>query len=67
MVPKDIDDDFPEMRTRCGFVISPETPVKNLYNVGDAIVAPGLGGTTGSVEGARRVLEMIKKSVKPGG
>ena len=66
MVPKDIDDDLPEVRTRAGFGIPPETSVKNLYNVGDAIVSASAGGTTGAVEFARLAVEMITKRVKPG-
>jgi hypothetical protein len=40
--------------------------VKNLYNVGDAVCSPGIGGTSGCAESAKRVIEMVKKKVKPG-
>ena len=66
MWSKDIDDDLPESRTRVGLGMAPETPVKNLYNVGDAILAQGLVGTNGAAESGRRVAELIRKRVKPG-
>jgi len=66
MWPKDIDDDFPEVRTRTGLGMEPETPVKNLYNVGDAILTMGIAGSTGAAESGQRAFEAIKKKVKPG-
>ncbi|MFC2003179.1 phytoene desaturase family protein [Chloroflexota bacterium] len=66
MWPKDIDDDFPEVRTRTGTGMAPETPVKSLYNVGDAILTMGIAGSTGAAESGKRVVEMIKKKVKRG-
>ncbi|MFC1870513.1 phytoene desaturase family protein, partial [Chloroflexota bacterium] len=64
MWPKDIDDDLPEGRTRVGTGMPPETPVKNLYNTGDAILTPGIAGATGAAESGKRVAELIKKRVK---
>ena len=63
---KDIDDPLPETRTRVGLGMPPETPVKNLYNVGDAIITMGIAGSTGAAESAKRAADMIKKKVKPG-
>ena len=37
-----------------------------IYNVGDGCYAPGLMGTTGAVDGARRAAEAIRKRFKPG-
>ena len=37
-----------------------ETTVPNLFNVGDACLAPGMDGTSGSVETGYRVLEMVE-------
>lgn len=64
MVPKDIDDPFPEVRTRIGLGMPPETPIKGLYNVGDAIITPGIAGSTGAAESGKRVTEIIKKNYK---
>jgi len=59
-----VDDPLTDVSTRIGFGMPPETPVKNLYNVGDAILAPGFAGTTAAVESSFRVLEMLKKRLK---
>lgn len=66
MDPRDIADEFPEARTQSGFLIPTETPVKNLYNVGDATYPLGLVGTTAVVSCARQVAETVKKGYKPG-
>ena len=65
MVPKDVDDPFPEVRTRIGLGMPPETPVKGLYNVGDAIITLGIAGSTGAAESGKRVADIIKKNYKP--
>jgi len=62
----DIDHEFPEMRTRCGFGMPPDTPVKNLYNVGDAVADFGLTGGVSAADSGMRVARMIRKSFKPG-
>lgn len=64
MVPKDIDDPFPEVRTRTGLGMPPETPIKGLYNVGDAILTMGIAGSTAAAESGKRVAEIIKKNYK---
>jgi phytoene desaturase len=65
---RNMDHDLPEGRTWLGpaYNMPKDTPVKNLYNVGDAVCSPGIGGTSGCAESAKRVIEMIKKKVKPG-
>jgi len=40
------------------------TPVENLYNVGDAVNPTGLVGGAGCAEGAKTVVEDIKKRIK---
>lgn len=65
MWPKDIDDEFPEVRTRTGLGMEPETSVKNLYNVGDAILTMGIAGSTAAAESGKRVADAIKKKIKP--
>jgi len=64
--PRDIDHEFPGSRCRIGSGMPVETPVKNLYNVGDGCNPPGITGTTGAVGSARRVIDIIKKTYKPG-
>jgi len=62
---RDIDSEWTD-GGRVGFMMPNETPIKNLYNVGDLTCPFGLDGTTGAVAGARHVAESIKKLVKPG-
>ncbi len=63
---RDIDDDLPEMRARVGEGMSVETPVKNLYNVGDACPTMGYTGSNAAAETAIRVSKIVKKQYKPG-
>jgi len=63
---KDIDDDLPEMRSRVGEGVSTETPIKNLYGVGDANGPYGLSGSNLATSSARIVAETVKKSYQPG-
>jgi phytoene desaturase len=60
---RNIDHDLPEGRTWLGpaYNMPRETTVKNLFNVGDAVCSPGIGGTSGCAESARRVVETVKK------
>ena len=60
---RNMDHDLPEGRTWLGpaYNMERETPVKNLFNVGDAVCAPGIGGTSGCAESAKRVIEAVKK------
>jgi phytoene dehydrogenase-like protein len=63
---RNIDDELPEMRTRVGIVIPVETPVKNLYNVGDGCPIMGYTGSNASAETALRVAGMVRKQYRPG-
>jgi hypothetical protein len=60
----DIDDEFPEARTWNGYEVSAETPIPNLFNVGDAVKSVGLAGTSGSVESGVRVAGLLRKHLK---
>ena len=51
----------PECWTWLGYGLPLETPVTNLYNVGDGCIAPGLMGSTGSVESGYRAASVIEK------
>ena len=62
---RDIDSEWTD-GGRIGMMMPPETPVKNLYNVGDLVCPFGLDGTTGAVGSARQVAESVKKLFKPG-
>ena len=53
-----------DVKVRPGMGMPPETPVKNLYNVGDTILDPGLAGTTGAADSALKVVEMLRKRLK---
>lgn len=64
-IQRDMDDDMPLMKTRVGLYMPVETPVRNLYNVGDGIQAPGCVAGTAATENAKRVAEIIRKSFKP--
>lgn len=64
LVPRDIDDEFCAVYAYPSFGMPVETPVKNLYNVGDSILPVGLVGSTGAVDSARRAADIIRKTVK---
>jgi phytoene dehydrogenase-like protein len=53
--------EWPEGRTWLGYGLPLETPIPNLFNVGDGCIAPGLIGTTGSVESGYHVTNIIEK------
>jgi phytoene desaturase len=52
---------WPEGWTWLGYGLPVETPISNLFNVGDACIAPGLMGTTGAVESGYRVAALVQK------
>ena len=62
---RDVDHDLPEMRARCGEGMPYETPVKNLYNVGDGCKTYGYSGSNLASASAIKVVELIKSSIKP--
>jgi len=64
--PRDIADELLYGWSPVGFMMPAETPVKNLYNVGDGMCPFGLIGTTGAVGSARQVAEIVRKLIKPG-
>jgi phytoene desaturase len=53
--------EWPEGRTWLGYGMPLETPIPNLFNVGDSCIAPGLIGTPGSVESGYRVADIVEK------
>jgi phytoene dehydrogenase-like protein len=54
----------PEGWTWLGYGLPVETSIPNLFNVGDACIAPGLVGTTGSVESGYRVADIVGKMIE---
>ncbi|MFC1893085.1 phytoene desaturase family protein [Chloroflexota bacterium] len=69
---RNVDDEFPEYRSWPGHGIAPETPIRNLYNCGDAIIATkeggqtidtGYVGTAGAGESGRVIADMVKKTL----
>jgi phytoene dehydrogenase-like protein len=65
MIPRNLGDEFAPVHAWPGLGMPVETPVKNLYNVGDPMLPVGLVGTTGAVDSARRVAEIIRKRFEP--
>jgi len=65
MVYKDVDDDLPEMRARCGEGLPTDTPITNLYNVGDGCSTYGYSGSNLATASGKRVAEAIRSSIKP--
>ncbi len=65
MEPRNIDHDLPLGRTWNGppYRMPRETPVRNLWNVGDAAYS-AFGGTSGCAETAIGVVKEVKKKVK---
>lgn len=63
--PRDISDELLYGWSPVSFMMPYETPVKNLYNVGDGMCPFGLIGTTGAVGSARQVAEIVRKLIKP--
>jgi len=65
MVVKNIDDDLPTIRTQVNDMMPNETPIKNLYDVGDATCSYGLCGATGAAETGKRVARMVRDNYRP--
>ena len=55
-----VNNEWPEGRTWVGYGLPLETTIPNLFNVGDACLAPELNGTSGAVESGYRVAEIIR-------
>jgi len=57
----DVDSDFPGARAWPGYDMPPETSIKNLYNIGEGVRAPGWSGTNKAAKTAREVSDMVSK------
>jgi len=63
---RDIDDELPALRSWMGYDMPQETPLPNLYHVGDAVKPFGWEGLAACSRGAQLVANMVKKRFKPG-
>jgi phytoene dehydrogenase-like protein len=59
-VVKDIDDDLPCMRTPPGYDMPVETPIPNLFNVGDGVKDPGWTGSPACAKNAWKVVDIVR-------
>jgi len=66
MVVKGIEDEYPHGQAKHQWELSVETPVRNLYNVGDGTESRGLNGGVAAIESGKRVAEIVRKLYKPG-
>ncbi|ALL79890.1 amine oxidase (plasmid) [Pseudonocardia sp. EC080610-09] len=53
-------DGWPPQRAVAGYDLSPETPIDNLWNVGDGVKEYASGGTTACAETAKIVVDTVK-------
>jgi hypothetical protein len=52
-------DEWPPQRAVAGFDLTPQTPLANLWNVGDGVKEYANGGTTACAETAKLVVDAI--------
>jgi len=65
IVAKNVDDELPAIRARLNNMMPNDTPINNLYNVGDATCDYGLIGATGAAETGKHVAGIVKNYYKP--
>jgi len=61
----DIDDEFPATRAWMGYDMPQDTPIPNLFHVGDAVKPFGWEGVEACAKGAHLVVNEIRKCIKP--
>ncbi|MFC1892596.1 phytoene desaturase family protein [Chloroflexota bacterium] len=61
--PHNVNDEYPEYRAWPGHGMSWQTPISNLFNVGDGIVASGNVGTAAAAESGTIVADNIKSTL----
>lgn len=66
MVVKGIEDEFPHGRAKHQWELPVETPVRNLYNVGDGTESRGLNGGVAAIDSGKRAAEIIRNRLRPG-
>ena len=62
--PRNIDHEWPEERTWNGYDMPVETPVGNLFVIGDACKNVGLAGSSAAVESGKRGAELAMKVIR---
>ena len=62
---RDIDHEFPALRSWMGYDMGPETPFKNLYFVGDAVKPFGWEGLAACARGAQIVVRNVRQNYRP--
>ncbi len=63
---RDIDHEFPAYRSWMGYDMPQETPLPNLFHVGDGVKPFGWEGTVACAQGARLIVDLLRKKFKPG-
>jgi phytoene dehydrogenase-like protein len=58
-------DEWPPQRAVAGFDLAPDTPIANLWNVGDGVKEYANGGTTACAETAQLVVDRITAAFPP--
>lgn len=64
---RDIDHEFVAYRSWMGYDMPQETPILNLFHVGDAVKPFGWEGTVACAQGAKLLVGELRKRFKPGG
>jgi len=63
---RDIDDEFPALRSWMGYDMPQKTPLPNLIHVGDAVKPFGWEGLAACTKGARLAVDVVRKRLEPG-
>jgi len=64
---RDIDHEFVAYRSWMGYDMPQQTPISNLFHVGDAVKPFGWEGTVACAQGAKLLVGELRKRFKPGG
>jgi phytoene dehydrogenase-like protein len=64
---RDIDDEFPALRSWMGYDLPQKTPVSNLLMVGDGVKPFGWEGLAACAESARLAVNELRKTCRPSG
>jgi phytoene dehydrogenase-like protein len=62
---RDIDDEFPALRSWMGYDMAQDSPIPNLFHVGDAVKPFGWEGVAACARGAQLAAEKVRRKFKP--
>ena len=62
---RNIDDEWPVYHSWAGYDLPHETPIPNLFNVGDSTKPSGMVGLPASAQTGINAANLVKKIVKP--